>query len=854
MSTSVFFEEYNAHTEERAQEGIPPLPLDKEQTAAVIELLKNPPSGKEDELVALITDRVNPGVDPAAQVKAEFLFKVAHGEESSPLITPEQAVELLGTMVGGYNLDGLIRLVDELGTLAAPAGAALKNIVLSVNRFEDVQALADQGNDVAKDVITSWANGEWFTSLPAVQEEIETVIYKVDGEINTDDFSPASFAFTRADIPLHSICLGGSLFPNGPQEIADLKAKTNLPVTFVGDVVGTGSSRKSAINSLLWHIGNDIPCIPNKRRGGIVIGSTIAPIFFNTAEDSGSLPIQTDVSELTTGKIIKVYPVKGLITDAEGNKITSYPIKPDTILDEYRAGGRVPLIIGKQLTEKARETLGMSSIDASGIFVVPDNPKPAEGQGYSLAQKMVGAACGVEGILPGTSCLPKMTTVGSQDTTGPMTAGEITELACLKFNADLVMQSFCHTAAYPKPTDVITHATLPDYIMDRKGVSLRPGDGVIHSWLNRLLVPDTVGTGGDSHTRFPMGISFPAGSGLVAFAAALGVMPLDMPESVLVRFKGELQPGVTLRDIVNAIPYQAIQEGLLTVEKKNKKNIFAGRILEMEGLPDLKVEQAFELTDAAAERSAAAASIKLGRESTVEYLLSNVKLMEEMIKGGYGDAETIQKRIDDVKEWIENGELMSGDDNAEYAAIIEIDMNEITEPILCCPNDPDDVKKLSDVQGAKIDDVFIGSCMTNIGHFRAAGEVLDGEGFANVKLWICPPTKMDQAQLIKEGYYSKFSAAGARIEIPGCSLCMGNQARVKDNAVVFSTSTRNFNNRLGTGAQVYLGSAELAGVVALKGELPTPAEYVAIVAPKLKGKEAAIYKYLNFHQMTDFSV
>lgn len=851
---SQFFEEYSAHVEERAKEGIPPLALDKEQTVAVVELLKNPLAGKEDELVALITDRVNPGVDPAAQVKAEFLFKVAHGEESTPLITSERAVELLGTMVGGYNLDGLIRLVDEQGKLATPAATALKNIVLSVNRFEDVQALAENGNEIAKEVLVSWANGEWFTSQPEIEEEIETVVYKVDGEINTDDFSPASFAFTRADIPLHSICMGGSLFPNGPQEIADLKEKTNLPVTFVGDVVGTGSSRKSAINSLLWHIGDDIPCIPNKRRGGVIIGSTIAPIFFNTAEDSGSLPIQADVEKLTTGMVIKVYPAKGLITDVDGNEISTYSVKPDTILDEYRAGGRVPLIIGKQLTEKAREALDMSSIDESGIFVVPDNPKPTAGQGYTLAQKMVGKACGVEGILPGTSCLPKMTTVGSQDTTGPMTRGEITELACLKFNADLVMQSFCHTAAYPKPADVITHATLPDYIMNRKGVSLRPGDGVIHSWLNRLLVPDTVGTGGDSHTRFPMGISFPAGSGLVAFAAALGVMPLDMPESVLVRFKGELQPGVTLRDIVNAIPYQAIQEGLLTVEKKNKKNVFAGRILEMEGLPDLKVEQAFELTDAAAERSAAAASIKLGRESIVEYLLSNVTLMEEMIKGGYGDAETLAKRIDDVKDWIENGELMSADENAEYATVIEIDMNEITEPILCCPNDPDDVKKLSDVQGAKIDDVFIGSCMTNIGHFRAAGEVLDGEGFANVKLWICPPTKMDQAQLTKEGYYSKFSAAGARIEMPGCSLCMGNQARVKDNAVVFSTSTRNFNNRLGTGAQVYLGSAELAGVVALKGELPTPAEYVAIVAPKLEGKTAEIYKYLNFHQMTEFSV
>jgi len=849
-----FFEEYDAHVAERATEGIPPLALSREQTKDVIELLKTPPVGKESELLELITNCVNPGVDLAAQGKAEFLFKVAHGEESTALICPERAIELLGTMVGGYNLDGLIKLVDEQGPLSAVAANALKKMVLSVNRFEDVQALANGGNETAKEVLASWAAGEWFTSLPEAPEQIETVVYKVDGEINTDDFSPASFAYTRADIPQHANCMGGTLFPNGPQEIAKLKEKTGLPVTFAGDVVGTGSSRKSAINSLLWHIGQDIPCIPNKRRGGIIIGSTIAPIFFNTAEDSGSLPIQADVEKLTTGMVIKVYPAKGLITDADGNELVRYAIKPDTVLDEYRAGGRVPLIIGKQLTGKARAALGMSSIDDSGIFVVPNNPKPKAGQGYSLAQKMVGKACGVDGILPGTSCLPKMTTVGSQDTTGPMTASEITELACLKFNADLVMQSFCHTAAYPKPSDVITHATLPDYIMNRNGVSLRPGDGVIHSWLNRLLIPDTVGTGGDSHTRFPMGLSFPAGSGLVAFAAALGVMPLDMPESVLVRFKGELQPGVTLRDIVNAIPYQAIQDGLLTVEKKNKKNVFAGRILEMEGLPDLKVEQAFELTDASAERSAAGATIKLSRESTVEFLNSNVTLMEEMIKGGYGDAGTLRKRIRAVKEWIENGELMSADENAEYAAVLEIDLNEITEPLLCCPNDPDDVKKLSDVQGAKIDDVFIGSCMTNIGHFRAAGEVLDGEGLAHVKLWICPPTRMDEAQLTKEGYYAKFSTAGARIEIPGCSLCMGNQARVADNAVVFSTSTRNFNNRMGTGAQVYLGSAELAAAVALKGALPSPAEYLEIVEPKLKGKTDTIYKYLNFHQMTGFEV
>ncbi len=854
MKNKDFFKTYDAQIQTRAKDGIPPLALSREQTEDVIELLKNPPAGKENELVDLITNRVNPGVDPAAQVKAEFLFTVACGDESTSLITPERAVELLGTMIGGYNLDGLINLIEAQGPLAQAAATALKNMVLSVNRFEDIQALADNGNETAKEILASWAAGEWFTSLPVVAEEIESVVFKVEGEINTDDFSPASYAFTRADIPLHSTCMGGTLFPNGPQEIADLKEKTDLPVTFVGDVVGTGSSRKSACNSLLWHIGEDIPCVPNKRRGGIVIGRTIAPIFFNTAEDSGALPIQTDVSMLSTGAIIKVFPNLGKITDSDGNVISTYPVKPDTILDEYRAGGRVPLIIGKQLTEKARTALGMSSLDESGIFVVPENPTLKKGQGYTLAQKLVGKACGTDGILPETSCLPKMTTVGSQDTTGPMTAGEITELACLKFNADLVMQSFCHTAAYPKPTDVITHATLPNYITERKGVALRPGDGVIHSWLNRLLVPDTVGTGGDSHTRFPMGLSFPAGSGLVAFAGALGVMPLDMPESVLVRFSGDLQPGITLRDVVNAIPHQAIQDGLLTVEKTNKKNIFAGRILEMEGLPDINVEQAYELTDASAERSAAGATIQLNREPIVEFLKSNITLMEEMIQGGYSDAGTLAKRIKDVKEWIENGKLMIADKNAEYAAVIEIDLNEITEPILCCPNDPDDVKKLSEVQGEKIDDVFIGSCMTNIGHFRAAGEVFEGEGFTNVNLWICPPTKMDEVQLKKEGYYSIFSAAGARIEIPGCSLCMGNQARVRDNAVVFSTSTRNFNNRLGTGAQVYLGSAELASVVALKGELPTPAEYLKTISPKLDGKTSKIYTYLNFDQMTEFHV
>ena len=849
---SDFFSDYNKHVEERAQQGIPPLALSEAQAEQVVSLLQDIPSGKGEELLDLLTNRINPGVDPAAHVKANFLVGIVKGEFTCDVISKADAVKLLGTMVGGFNLQGLIDVLkgsdSELISLAADA---LKNMVLSVNCFDEINDLANSGNAAAKEIVESWAKAEWFTNSDDIPQEIKCVVYKVDGEINTDDFSPAKFAFTRDDIPLHATCMGGSLFPTGPQDIDALEKKTGLPIAFAGDVVGTGSSRKSACNSLLWHIGEDIPFIPNKRRGGVILGSTIAPIFFNTAEDSGSLPIQCDVSNIATGTVIVVKPVEGKILDESGAVITSYDIQPDTILDEFKAGGRVPLIIGKQLTGKARAALGMNTVEESGIFTNPDNPKPKEGQGYSLAQKMVGKACGVEGILPGTACLPLMTTVGSQDTTGPMTASEMTELACLKFNADLVMQSFCHTAAYPKPTDVRTHATLPDYISNRGGVALRPGDGVIHSWLNRLLTPDTVGTGGDSHTRFPLGISFPAGSGLVAFAAALGVMPLDMPESVLVRFKGELQPGVTLRDVVNMIPYAAIQEGLMTVEKKNKKNIFAGRILEMEGLPDLKVEQAFELTDAAAERSAAAATIKLNREPIEEYLNSNIELMEAMIAGGYKDPETLKRRIASVKDWLKNGELMEGDTNAEYAAVIEIDLNEMSEPIVACPNDPDDVKLLSAVAGNDIDEVFIGSCMTNIGHFRAAAEILEGEGQVEPRLWVCPPTKMDQEQLTREGYYSKFSAAGARLEIPGCSLCMGNQARVKDNAVVFSTSTRNFNNRLGDGAQVYLGSAELAAVVSLLGKLPTPKEYVEIMTPKIEGKEAEIYKYLNFHLLEE---
>ncbi len=849
---SNFLADYHAHVEERAKEGIPPLALTKEQATEVVKLLEAQPT---QELLNLLKDRINPGVDPAAQVKASFLNGIVKGAHSCSLISKEYAIELLGTMVGGFNLQGLVDTVagtDE--ALAKLAAKELKNLPLAVNVFEDVKKLADGGNAIAKDVIESWANAEWFTNKPQIEESIKTVVYKVDGEINTDDFSPAPFAFTRADIPLHANVMGGSLFPEGPKIIADLKEKFKLPVTFVGDVVGTGSSRKSACNSLIWCIGEDIPYVPNKRRGGVIIGSTIAPIFFNTAEDSGALPIQgIDVSALTTGTVIEVRPLEGKILDEKGAELAKYDINPETILDEYRAGGRVPLIIGKMLTDQARASLGLGSANDSGIFAKPHSTLAHEGQGYTLAQKMVGKACGVEGILPGTSCLPKMTTVGSQDTTGPMTRDEMTELACLKFNADLVMQSFCHTAAYPKPSDVITHATLPDYIREREGVSLRPGDGIIHSWLNRLLIPDTVGTGGDSHTRFPLGISFPAGSGLVAFAAALGVMPLDMPESVLVRFKGKLQPGVTLRDVVNMIPYQAIQDGLLTVEKKNKKNIFAGRILEMEGLPDLKLEQAFELTDATAERSAAGSTIKLGRETIVEYLNSNIALMKSMIANGFGHVGTIERRIAEVQDWIDNGELMEADSNAEYAAIIEIDLDEMKEPILACPNDPDDVKKLSDVAGDKIDEVFIGSCMTNIGHFRAAATVLDGQGQADARLWVCPPTKMDKDQLTKEGYYSKFAAAGARLEMPGCSLCMGNQARVKDGVTVFSTSTRNFNNRLGKGAQVYLGSAELAAICAKLGYIPQLEEYLGMMKP-LEGKDDSIYRYLNFDQMENFSI
>ncbi|MBI9103197.1 MAG: bifunctional aconitate hydratase 2/2-methylisocitrate dehydratase [Spirochaetales bacterium] len=848
---SDFFTEYGKHVEERGALGIPPLALTKKQAQKVVEMFAAPPAGKEEELLYLLKERITPGVDPAAQVKADFLAEIADGSQSSPLVSPEEAVELLGTMVGGYNVEKLVGLLS--GPLAEAAAAQLKNIVLSVNSFDAVVALAEGGNGVAAGVIKSWAEAEWFTRRSEVAPEMRAVVYKVDGEINTDDFSPASQAFTRADIPLHSTCMGGVLFPDGPAEIGELKAARDIPVCFVGDVVGTGSSRKSACNSLIWHIGRDIPFIPNKREGGLILGGVIAPIFFNTAEDSGALPIQTDVTGLKTGMEIVIKPLEGKVVHPDGTLITPFELQPSTILDEYRAGGRVPLIIGKQLTGKARGYLGLSSLDESGLFIVAPIPEVKPGQGYTLAQKMVGKACGTAGVLPGTSCLPKMTTVGSQDTTGPMTAGEMTELACLKFNADLVMQSFCHTAAYPKPADIITHGTLPHFISSRKGVALRPGDGVIHSWLNRLLVPDTVGTGGDSHTRFPLGISFPAGSGLVAFAAALGVMPLDMPESVLVRFSGELQPGITLRDAVNMIPYKAIEMGLMTVEKKNKKNIFSGKILEIEGLPNLSVEQAFELTDASAERSAAAATIRLNREPVEEYLKSNIVLMEAMIEAGIEDSNTLKKRIEDVKAWLSDGELLTADENAEYASVIDIDLNELIEPILCCPNDPDDVKKLSEVAGTALDDVFIGSCMTNIGHFRAAAEILSDEPAAT-RLWFCPPTAMDGARLKQEGYFSRFAASGGRIEIPGCSLCMGNQARVPDSAVVYSTSTRNFNNRMGKDTLVYLGSAELGAVCAKLGRIPTPAEYSAMAAPRLEGKGDEIYSYLNFHKMEGFKL
>ncbi|EBO9742144.1 bifunctional aconitate hydratase 2/2-methylisocitrate dehydratase [Salmonella enterica] len=851
-------EEYRKHVAERAAEGIVPKPLDATQMAALVELLKNPPAGEEEFLLDLLTHRVPPGVDEAAYVKAGFLAAVAKGETTSPLITPEKAIELLGTMQGGYNIHPLIDALDD-AKLAPIAAKALSHTLLMFDNFYDVEEKAKAGNAYAKQVMQSWADAEWFLSRPPLAEKITVTVFKVTGETNTDDLSPAPDAWSRPDIPLHAQAMlknaREGIEPDQPGVVGPIKqiealGKKGFPLAYVGDVVGTGSSRKSATNSVLWFMGDDIPFVPNKRGGGLCLGGKIAPIFFNTMEDAGALPVEVDVSRLNMGDVIDVYPYKGEVRSHEtGELLTNFELKTDVLIDEVRAGGRIPLIIGRGLTTKAREALGLPH---SEVFRQAKDVAESS-RGFSLAQKMVGRACGVAGVRPGAYCEPKMTSVGSQDTTGPMTRDELKDLACLGFSADLVMQSFCHTAAYPKPVDVTTHHTLPDFIMNRGGVSLRPGDGVIHSWLNRMLLPDTVGTGGDSHTRFPIGISFPAGSGLVAFAAATGVMPLDMPESVLVRFKGKMQPGITLRDLVHAIPLYAIKQGLLTVEKKGKKNIFSGRILEIEGLPDLKVEQAFELTDASAERSAAGCTIKLNKEPIIEYLTSNIVLLKWMIAEGYGNRRTLERRIQGMEKWLADPQLLEADADAEYAAVIDIDLADIKEPILCAPNDPDDARLLSDVQGEKIDEVFIGSCMTNIGHFRAAGKLLDNhKGQLPTRLWVAPPTRMDAAQLTEEGYYSVFGKSGARIEIPGCSLCMGNQARVADGATVVSTSTRNFPNRLGTGANVFLASAELAAVAALIGKLPTPEEYQTFVA-QVDKTAVDTYRYLNFDQLSQYT-
>ncbi len=846
--------QYRAHVADRASQGVPPLPLDAPQTAALCELLKQPPAGEETFLVELLRDRIPPGVDQAAYVKAGFLTAVAKGEAATPLITAVEAVQLLGTMMGGYNVGSLVELMQVSdAAIATAATTALSKTLLVYDAFHDVQELAAQnnnsGNANAKTVMQAWADAIWFTDRPKLAESITVSVFKVPGETNTDDLSPATHATTRPDIPLHAMAMLETRLPGSLEVIAELKAKGH-PVAYVGDVVGTGSSRKSAINSVLWHMGDDIPFVPNKRSGGVVLGGKMAPIFFNTAEDSGALPIECDVSQMNTGDVITIYPSKGEITDANGKVIAKFNLKPDTIFDEVQAGGRIPLLIGRTLTDRARSVM---NLPISDLFTRPQASVDT-GKGFTLAQKMVGKACGVAGVRPGTSCEPHITTVGSQDTTGPMTRDELKELACLGFSADLIMQSFCHTAAYPKPVDVTMQNELPDFMKTRGGVSLRPGDGIIHSWLNRMLLPDTVGTGGDSHTRFPLGISFPAGSGLVAFAAALGAMPLDMPESVLVRFKGEMQPGITLRDIVNAIPYVAIQQGKLTVSKENKINVFSGKIIEMEGLPDLKLEQAFELTDASAERSAAGCTIALSEATVAEYLRSNVALLKNMVARGYGDARTILRRVKKMEEWLANPVLLVADKDAEYADIIEIDLNQITEPIVAAPNDPDNIKLLSEVSGDPVQEVFIGSCMTNIGHYRAAAKVLEGKpALDGVRLWIAPPTRMDETQLRKEGVYTTFQSVEARTEVPGCSLCMGNQARVEDNTTVFSTSTRNFNNRMGSGAQVYLGSAELAAACALLGKIPTKAEYMSIVADKLSPLADNVYRYLNFDEMDGFA-
>ncbi len=857
---------YRQHVAERAALGIPPLPLSAQQTADLIELLKAPPAGEEAALVELITYRVPAGVDDAAKVKASYLAAVAHGSEACPLISRVRATELLGTMLGGYNISPMVNLLDD-AMVGAAAAEGLKKTLLMFDQFHDVQEKAEGGNANAKAVLQSWADGEWFTSRPEVPKSITVSIFKVAGEINTDDLSPAPDAWSRPDIPLHALAMHKNPRPGldpralpeeegkrGPVKFIEaLRAKGNL-VAYVGDVVGTGSSRKSATNSVLWFTGEDIPFVPNKRFGGVCLGGKIAPIFYNTMEDSGALPIELDVSQLNMGDVVELRPYDGKALK-DGKVIAEFTVKSDVLFDEVRAGGRIPLIIGRGLTAKAREALGLP---VSTLFRLPTNPVDTH-KGFTLGQKMVGRACGLplvngnqQGVRPGTYCEPRMTSVGSQDTTGPMTRDELKDLACLGFSADLVMQSFCHTAAYPKPVDVKTHHELPAFISTRGGISLRPGDGVIHSWLNRLLLPDTVGTGGDSHTRFPIGISFPAGSGLVAFAAATGVMPLDMPESVLVRFKGTLQPGVTLRDLVNAIPLYAIKAGLLTVAKQGKKNIFSGRILEIEGLPDLKVEQAFELSDASAERSAAGCTVHLNPEPIKEYISSNIALMKWMIAEGYADARSLQRRIDAQQAWLANPVLLKGDADAEYAAVIEIDLADVHEPIVACPNDPDDVKMLSEVSGAVIDEVFIGSCMTNIGHFRAASKLLEGKRDIPVKLWVAPPTKMDAKKLSDEGHYGVLGNAGARMEMPGCSLCMGNQAQVKEGATVFSTSTRNFPNRLGKNSNVYLGSAELAAICSRLGRIPTKAEYMEGMGVLTKASEA-VYQYLNFDKIEEFT-
>ena len=851
---------YAAHVCERAALGIPPLPLSAQQTGELIELLKNPPAGEEANLLNLITYRIPAGVDDAAKVKASYLAAVAHGSEKCLLLTREKATELLGTMLGGYNISPMIDLLDDASaTVAEAAAAGLKKTLLMFDQFHDVQEKAEKGNTYARAVLQSWADAEWFTSRPEVPKSITVSIFKVAGEINTDDLSPAPDAWSRPDIPLHALAMHKNARPGitpeddgkrGPiQFLEDLRAKGHL-VAYVGDVVGTGSSRKSATNSVLWFTGEDIPFVPNKRFGGVCLGAKIAPIFYNTMEDSGALPIELDVSQMAMGDVVELRPYEGKALK-DGKVIAEFALKSEVLFDEVRAGGRIPLIIGRGLTAKAREALGLP---VSTLFRLPHNPVDTK-KGFTLAQKMVGRACGLpagQGVRPGTYCEPKMTSVGSQDTTGPMTRDELKDLACLGFSADLVMQSFCHTAAYPKPVDVKMHHELPDFMSTRGGVPLRPGDGIIHSWLNRMLLPDTVGTGGDSHTRFPIGISFPAGSGLVAFGAATGVMPLDMPESVLVRFKGEMQPGITLRDLVNAIPLYAIKAGLLTVAKQGKINIFSGRILEIEGLPNLKVEQAFELSDASAERSAGGCTVHLNKEPIIEYINSNITMLKWMIATGYSDVRTINRRIKAMQAWLANPELLHGDADADYAAVIEIDLADIHEPIVACPNDPDDVKTLAEVAGSHIDEVFIGSCMTNIGHFRAASKLLENKRDIPVKLWMAPPTKMDAKQLSEEGHYGVLGSAGARMEMPGCSLCMGNQAQVKEGATVFSTSTRNFPNRLGKNSNVYLGSAELAAICSKLGRIPTKAEYMADMVVLNKDSEK-IYQYLNFDKVKDYT-